>query len=49
MRVRTIPFLPPGVHDPVEEYFAMRRDHGRALWGRLDSMLWWDRAGVRPA
>ncbi len=40
---------PEGVRQLVDEHLAMRRDHGRALWGLLNYMMWWDRAGVRPA
>ena len=33
-------FRPKAVTDLIEEYMAGYRDHGRALWGLLNYMIW---------
>jgi asparagine synthase (glutamine-hydrolysing) len=33
-------FRPEAAQNLVEEHLAMRRDHGRALWGLLNFMMW---------
>lgn len=33
-------FQPSGVQAIMDEHFAGRRDHGRALWGLLNYMMW---------
>lgn len=33
-------FRPEAVRTLVDEHLAMRRDHGRALWGLLNFMMW---------
>jgi asparagine synthase (glutamine-hydrolysing) len=37
---------PDAVARLVEEHVAMRYDHGRALWGLLNYMMWWETSGV---
>jgi asparagine synthase (glutamine-hydrolysing) len=33
-------FRPEAVHGLIDEHLAGRRDHGRALWGLLNFMMW---------
>ncbi len=33
-------FRPEAVHKLVDEHLGMRQDHGRALWGLLNFMIW---------
>jgi asparagine synthase (glutamine-hydrolysing) len=36
-------FQPEGVSRLIEEHMAGRRDHGRALWGLMNYMAWYER------
>ena len=37
---RTGLFRPDGIRQLVEEHASSKRDHGRALWGLLNYMMW---------
>ena len=37
---------PEAVRRLVDEHQTLRRDHGRALWGLLNYLMWWELCGV---
>jgi asparagine synthase (glutamine-hydrolysing) len=42
-------FRPEAVNSVIEEHLASRRDHGRALWGLMNFMVWHELYIAKPS